>query len=361
MHTPLIPAWQPEKYTFQAGTHHGKKVIWISFPCDQKLIAALKSVAKVWWSRSRKKWYTSNSLHYRNLFGLTPDYIGEAASRLSPENLAELRHYIDHLKLCAYSPNTLKTYTTEFTQLLKILGTHPVNTLTPERLKAYFLYCIDHLKLSENLIHSRMNAVKFYFEKVLHREQLFLDIPRPKKPSFLPKALSVNDIGKMFSVTENPKHRLLLKLCYGMGLRVSEIVNLEISHIDSRRMQVLISASKGKKDRYVSLPEKVLQELRAYYKMYKPVKYLFEGQQGGKYATRSVQQVFKRAMQKARINKKVGVHSLRHSYATHLIEQGTDIRFVQELLGHQNIKTTMVYTALTDLSLRKIQSPLDLM
>ncbi len=171
----------------------------------------------------------------------------------------------------------------------------------------------------------------------------------------------MQDISKMFSVVENPKHLLLLKLCYGMGLRVSEIVNLEIQHIDSGRMQVLISASKGKKDRYVNLPQSVLNELRTYYKLYRPTRYLFEGQQGGKYAVRSVQQVFKRAMQKARINKKVGVHSLRHSYATHLIEQGTDIRFVQELLGHQNIKTTMAYTGLTDQTKRKIKSPLDML
>lgn len=143
-----------------------------------------------------------------------------------------------------------------------------------------------------------------------------------------------------------------------MGLRVSELVNVKITDIDSRRMQVLVRG-KGKKDRYVVLPASVLGLLRAYYLKYKPKEYLFEGQWGGQYSVRAVQQVFKNTMKKAKINKKVGVHSLRHSYATHLIEQGTDIRFVQELLGHNNIKTTMIYTALTDGAKRKIKSPLD--
>ncbi len=160
-------------------------------------------------------------------------------------------------------------------------------------------------------------------------------------------------------MVENPKHRLLLKLCYGMGLRVSEIAKLKISHIDSKRMQVLVNQAKGKKDRYVNLPESVLEELRTYYLEYKPKEFLFEGHYGTQYSVRSVQAVFKNAMKKAKINKKVGVHSLRHSYATHLIEQGTDIRFVQELLGHKDIKTTMIYTSLTDQAKRKIKSPLD--
>ena len=144
-----------------------------------------------------------------------------------------------------------------------------------------------------------------------------------------------------------------------MGLRVSEIVNLKITDIDSKRMQVLVRQGKGKKDRYVNLPESILKELRAYYVAYKPKEFLFEGRYGDQYSIRSVQAVFKNAMKKARINKKVGIHSLRHSYATHLIEQGTDIRFVQELLGHKDIKTTMIYTSLTDQTKRKIKSPLD--
>jgi site-specific recombinase XerD len=210
--------------------------------------------------------------------------------------------------------------------------------MSPEKLKAYFLYCIDKLKLSENLIHSRINAIKFYFEQVLHREKMFFDIPRPKKPSLLPKAISVRDIKKMIASVGNKKHNLLLKMCYGMGLRVSELVNLKVSDIDTGSMQVLIHRGKGKRDRCVNLPESILVDLCDYYNDYQPKEYLFEGQNGGQYSVRSAQLVFKNTLEKAGIDKKVGIHGLGHSYATHLIEHGTDIRFVQELLGKNNIK-----------------------
>src|SRR5690606_21330484 len=301
-----------------------------------------------------------DNTYYRSLFQLNQNTIGKRAlSQIHPINQNALQTYIDQLKLKGYSPNTIRCYTTEFAQLLKIIKSNPVNQLSTDKLRGYFLYCINTLKLSENMIHSRMNAIKFYYEQVLNYDKFFMEIPRPKKPSLLPKALSTHDIKKMLNTIANQKHELLLKLTYGMGLRVSELVNLKITDIDSKRMQVLINQSKGKKDRYVNLPESLLDLLRSYYIQYKPKYYLFEGQNGGQYSVRSVQLVFKKAMQKAKINKKIGIHSLRHSYATHLIEQGTDIRFVQELLGHNDIKTTMVYSGLTDQTKRNIKSPLD--
>ncbi len=349
-----------QNYTFEIGEHKSKSVIWIIFPYNREFLTQLKNNTKAFWSQSNKKWYVPDNAHYRDLFGLEKTYYGKSAFLdISPINQYALKRYMEQLKLKGYSPNTIKTYSTEFAQLLKTIKNHSVDELSPEKLRSYFLYCIDTLKLSENLIHSRMNAVKFYFEQILHRENFFMEIPRPKKPSILPKAISSQDIKKMLEVLDNPKHQLLLKMCYGMGLRVSELTNLKITDIDSKRMQVLVSCGKGKKDRYVVLPESVLEQLRMYYKEYKPQNYLFEGHYGGQYSVRSVQQVFKDTMKKAKINKKVGVHSLRHSYATHLIEQGTDIRFVQELLGHHNIKTTMIYTNLTDQTKRKIKSPLD--
>ena len=151
----------------------------------------------------------------------------------------------------------------------------------------------------------------------------------------------------------------MLKLCYGMGLRVSEIVNIKIKDVDSKNMQVFITRAKGKKDRYVNLPETILEQLRIYFKEYQPKEYLFEGQYGGQYSIRSVQAVFRKALQTAKINKSVGIHSLRHSFATHLLENGTDIRFIQELLGHKDIKTTLIYTQVSDKSIRRIKSPLD--
>ncbi len=234
-----------------------------------------------------------------------------------------------------------------------------VNTLEGIKLRSYFLYCTNTLQLSENTLHSRINAIKFYFEQVLHKEKLFFEIPRPKKPLQLPKTISARDIKKLFEVTQNVKHNLMLKICYGMGLRVSEVVNIKITDIDSNTMQVFIERAKGKKDRYANLPESILEQLRAYYKLHKPQKYLFEGLQGEQYSIRSVQQVFKNAMKKAGINKVIGIHGLRHSFATHLLENGTDIKFIQELLGHNDIKTTMRYIHVSEQQLKNVKSPLD--
>jgi integrase len=210
----------------------------------------------------------------------------------------------------------------EFSQLLYILKNTHVDILTPERLRAYFLYCVTKLNLSENIIHNRINAIKFYFEQILHHEKLFFEeIPRPKKKSSLPKVFSKGEIVKIFDQVDNIKHLTMLKLCYGMGLRVSEIVNLKVTDIDSERMLVRIENAKGKKDRYVTLPSSILDDLRNYYKSYRPKMYLFEGQYGGQYSIRSVQAVFKKAMQKAKINKVVGIHGLRHSYTVRLCLQ----------------------------------------
>ena len=280
--------------------------------------------------------------------------------QIHPVNYAALEQMRELLLLKAYSPHTIKTYCVEFSQLLYLLKEIPVDTLTPERLRSYILYCVTELKLSENIIHSRLNAIKFYFEQVLHREKIFFEgIPRPKKKSLLPKVISKNEITKLFAKVKNTKHLVMLKLCYGMGLRVSEIVNLKIKNIDSKRMLVHIEAAKGKIDRYVTLPTSILDDLRNYFKKYKPKIYLFEGQYGGQYAIRSVQAVFKNAMEKAKINKSVGIHGLRHSYATHLLESGTDMYFIQKLLGHKDVKTTEIYAKVSNHQIGNIKSPLD--
>lgn len=347
-------------FSYVPGVHAENDVIWIQFPYSTEKIKVLKTRAKPFWSRTQKCWYVKDTASARKLFKLEPKYIGaQLQKEIIGSNSLAFNRYIAQLKLKAYSENTIKTYAGEFAQLLKVLKSHPVEELDTEKIRSYFLYCINTVKLSENTIHSRINAVKFYFEQVLHREKFFIEVPRPKKPSILPKALSQNDVKKMLNALENPKHRLLLKMCYGMGLRVSELVNLKIEDIDSKRMQVCIQQSKGKKDRYVILPESVLSEMRNYYHEYKPQTWFFEGRNAQQYSVRSAQLVFKDAMKKAGLTKKIGIHSLRHSYATHLIEQGTDIRFVQDLLGHNDIKTTMIYTSLTDNKKRMIKSPLD--
>lgn len=348
-------------FKYEALLHRNRPVIFIYFDYDSLLNQQIKNLAGAKWSSTKHAWYVPDNQQYRQQFGLEAKVKAgkEVLAHIHAGNQPALRLFIETLQLKAYSESTIRTYRNEFAQLLYVLKSVQVNQLDALKLRGYFLYCIETLKLAENTLHSRMNAVKFYFEQVLHREKLFFEIPRPKKPVQLPKVISAKDIKKLFEETVNLKHNLMLKLCYGMGLRVSEIINIKITDIDSANMQVLVEKAKGKKDRYANLPDSILQQLRDYYKAYKPVKYLFEGQYGGQYSIRSIQKVFKDAMKKARINKATGIHGLRHSFATHLLESGTDVKYIQELLGHNDIKTTLRYIHVSKQSLKNVKSPLD--
>lgn len=348
-------------FEINPGVHNEQDIIWIRFKKDFKLIAKVKKLVGSKWSNTQKAWYVPDKPAYREVFGLALKIKNFDIDGIHPVNQKYYSIYVEQLKLLAYSENTLKTYTTEFGIYLKTLKSVSADKIDPERLRSYFLYCIETLRLSENTIHSRLNAIKFFYEQILHREKFFYDIPRPQRPEKLPKVLNENEIKRLFAGTNNLKHKMILMLTYGMGLRVSEVVKLKISDIDSNRMQVFIEAAKGKKDRYVNLPNSILADLRKYYKEYQPKKYLFEGQYSGQYTTRSVQAVFKTAMKHAKINKRIGVHGLRHSYATHLLEAGTDMAFIQSLLGHNDIKTTMVYAKVGRKEVQKVKSPLDRM
>jgi integrase/recombinase XerD len=283
-------------------------------------------------------------------------------SQLSEANRKALADFEQHLKLKCYSASTRKTYCNEFRQLLVLLKNKPVWDLTEEDLKRYLVYAMEKEGIGEHTAHSRINALKYYFEKVLGRERFFIDIPRPKKPMGLPSILSEEELSRLFRALSNIKHKAILLTAYSAGLRVSEVVNLRLADIDSSRMQIHIVNAKGKKDRYVTLSPFLVVILRSYVKTYKPAPkvYLFESQQTGKaYPVRTVQRVFEMAKEKAGIRKEVGIHSLRHSFATHLLEKGTDIRYIKELLGHFNIKTTERYLHVSNKSLKNIASPLD--
>ena len=208
-----------------------------------------------------------------------------------------------------------------------------------------------------------MNALKFYYESVLRREKFFWEIPRPKKQNQLPKVLGEDEIGRMFNSITNIKHKAILFTAYSAGLRVSEVINLKIKDVDSGRMQLFIEKAKGKKDRYVGLSILLLDVLRAYLKKNHPVPviYLFENplKPGEQYSIRSAQKIFYAAKEKARINKDVGIHSLRHSFATHLLEKGIDIRYIKDLLGHFSIKTTERYLHVKKETLINIPNVLD--
>ena len=285
-----------------------------------------------------------------------------AAFKLSKENNEALQKFKQQLVLKSYSVSTIKTYTNEFMQFLHVIKDKPANEFTVSRIKDYLQYCFEKLKLSENTLHSRMNALKFYYEQVLKREKFFWEIPRPKKKLQLPKVLGEEELRKLFKALSYKKHKAILFTAYSAGLRVSEVVNLKLKHLDRSRMQIFIEKSKGKKDRYVGLSPVLLDILENYYKDIKPRPriWLFEGQQAGTpYNARSAQKVFQLAKEKAGIHKEIGFHSLRHSFATHLLEKGIDIKYIKDLLGHFNIHTTERYLHVKKEQLINIISPLD--
>ncbi|MBC7000833.1 tyrosine-type recombinase/integrase [Cytophaga sp. FL35] len=349
------------QYTFLPDTHRNKKVILVKFKYNKILQQQLrKRFPSAKWSQSKKSWYLPDLPAVRRELQLDQKpAIHTHLTQISKTNQQAYVAMQEQLMLKGYSPHTVRTYLAELKHLLVLLGTYSIDDLTPKRLKDYFLYCLKNEGLKERKMNGKINAIKFYFEQVLHRPKMFFDIPRPKKPQTLPKMLSKEEVKRLLEVTTNLKHSVALQLSYGMGLRVSEVVGLKLTDIDSERMVVHISGAKGKKDRYVPLPHTLIDKLRKYYVQYRPKEYLLEGQYGGPYAIASVQHIFKNAMKKAQINKRIGVHGLRHSYATHLLEAGADMRFIQELLGHNSVLTTQVYTKVTPRSLSKVPSPLD--
>lgn len=204
-----------------------------------------------------------------------------------------------------------------------------------------------------------MSAIKFFYESVLKREKENYDLPRAQKPQQLPTVFAESEILRIIKATDNLKHKTILCLAYAGGLRISEIANLKINDVDSKRMLITLRQAKGKKDRQVMLAEKLLVMLRSYFKEYKPKIYLFEGYGGEQYSVRSISKVMQQCKEKAGVNKKGNIHALRHSFATHLLEGGTDLFSIKELLGHNSLRTTLQYTHVSKKHLSKIQSPFD--
>ena len=258
-----------------------------------------------------------------------------------------------------YSSNTIKTYCNYFRDFVIFFQNENLEGITTNQINAYLLELIKTKNISISQQNQRINAIKFYYEKVLGRKKEYYALHRPRKENKLPKVLSKNEVRRIFNVTDNLKHKCILMLIYSAGLRRSELLNLRPTDIDSERMVVQINGAKGKKDRISLLSNNLLKMLRRYYKEYRPKKYLFEGKNGGRYSATSVANILKKAAQKAGIRKNVTPHMLRHSFATHLLEQGTDLRYIQELLGHKSSKTTEIYTHVSNRGIDKITNPLD--
>ena len=283
-------------------------------------------------------------------------------SRISAVNAHVIPNMEAHLKLKAYSTSTMRTYLGEMKQLLGLLKDIPADDLETVHLKRYLLFCHEKLHLTENTLHSRMNALKYYYEQVLGKEKFFWEIPRPKKQLQLPHFFNQDEITAILNSVDNVKHKTMLMLAYSSGLRVSEVVSIRTKNIDSSRMCILIKQAKGKKDRIVKLSPVLLIMLREYWSQYKPARdgVLFEGQYTGEpYSTRSLQMVLAAAKQKAGVLKPGSIHALRHSFATHLLDKGTDVTMIMKLLGHNDIKTTLRYLHVTNRDMLQIISPLD--
>jgi site-specific recombinase XerD len=263
------------------------------------------------------------------------------------------------LEIKRYSKRTIDSY---ISVLNKFLGEYPkqrADKISIIEIEKYLNDKVVKAKVSQSTQKQIVGSLKLFFNAYLSKNYQLDYLYPDRSEQKLPNVLSQQEVFSILDCIENLKHKSIITTIYSCGLRMQELLDLKIESIDSDRMQLKIVSSKGNKDRYVALSEKLLVLLRDYFEIYKPSEYLFEGQKGGQYTATSVQSVFKRAIKKVGIQKKVTVHTLRHSYATHLIENGYDIRVIQDLLGHSSIKTTQIYTRITDVTKSKIKSPLD--
>lgn len=267
--------------------------------------------------------------------------------------------FCDRIRLKQYSAATLKNYRWCFIVFLEAFPNHKPSQINKTEVMQFLVNYLNRHHPSASYYNQMINSIKFFYEEVLGRPREVYELPRAKKEFKLPSIFSAEEIKKILAVTNNVKHKAILCLAYAGGLRISEIVNLKIKDIDSARMTITIRQAKGKKDRQVMLSEKLLMLLRLYYKEYKPSIYFFEGANHEQYSARSIQLVLKQAKKKAKINKQGAMHALRHSFATHLLEGGTDLVSIKELLGHSDIRTTNIYTHVSTKNISKIQSPLD--
>lgn len=266
---------------------------------------------------------------------------------------------LDYMHLRGYSDATIKTYIGHLKQFAAYYNCCP-SQLDLEEVQYYLLYLLKEKKYSQSSLNGAYSAIKILFEKILEKPWDYNKIPRSRRQKSLPNVLSREELSSLFEVTSNTKHKCLLMLLYSGGLRLNEVVNLKISDIDSKRMLIRVEKGKGKKDRYTLLSEKMLEELRAYYKRYRPNIYLFNGADPlGRLSVGSVQRIFTKAKKKRGIKKKVSVHTLRHCFATHLIEDGVSISKVQLLMGHTDIRTTSRYLHLSSQHLNNIAHPMD--
>lgn len=277
-------------------------------------------------------------------------------------NISSIKQKMEEeLILKGYTERTRKNYLGHIKRFFMYTGKDH-NLVETQDIRGYLIYLLEEKDMSHSFVNQAISAVKFWFCIVSKRQDISVYMPRPKREEKLPDVLSQSEIIKILDSVKNTKHRAILYLTYSAGLRVSEVISLKLGDIDKDRMLIHIRQGKGRKDRYTILSESALKVLRKYAAQYEVKDWLFPGEREGIHISeRSVQNIFKNACVRAKIFKDVSVHSLRHSFATHLLETGTDLRYIQELLGHKSSKTTEIYTHVSKKDIAKIRSPLDTM
>lgn len=367
--------------------HHllinGQKCIGLQYNYNKVINALIKELKGISWCKEHNMQYISNNLGNTNaIFTL---FKGVAwidckyfFKNTNSKNLNEIKDstweekrtlpndyircpelYIEKLKLKKYANNTIKTYVNCFEKYLNFHKKKDIDSLDERDIRSYLSHLIDE-NLSNSYLNQIINSIKFYYEVVHNMPNRLYKIERPIKETKLPVVLSKEEIKRLISSTNNIKHKCIVSLLYSAGLRRCELLNLKINDIDSDRMLIHIKDSKRNKDRYTLLSSTILLDLRCYYIQYKPKNYLFEGEKGKQYTGNSVGMIVKNSAKKANITKKVTPHTLRHTFATHLLESGTDLRHIQILLGHSSSKTTEIYTHVAVSSFNSIKNPLDL-
>lgn len=355
-----------------------KKCIGLQFSSSKVLQLLVDALPNISWSREFEMHYLPNNksnldLIFKTFYGIAwvnGNYFfsDKIINTDNPQlNLERYRNriYRDNYKFCPedyllklelkkYSDNTVRNYVSHFEAFINYYYDANLISLNEVDVRTYLQKLIQEGK-SNSYVNMSVNSIKFYYEIVLGMPNRFYAIERPRKEKQLPEVLSKEEIIMVINNANNIKHKCIIGLLYSSGLRRSELLNLKITDIDSKRMVVKINNAKGNKDRISILSPSILKDLQQYYKEYRPKTYLFEGQKGGKYSAASVLKVVSSTAVKARINKKVTPHMLRHSFATHLLENGTDIRHIQLLLGHSSTKTTEIYTHVANRSFMKIK------
>lgn len=356
--------------------HRDKKVISIFLDNDQGTYACVKNELKATWSQTAKFWYLdyseanrSRAIKVLSQFALDTSKL-DRKERTHRENMHEIvlpeytiqqiARFKKWMQTKRYSDSTVVTYCSLVVFFCKYLVKRNCTELSPMIVSRFNYEFIVHPQKSISYQNQAINAIKQYFE---YRgiELEIGEIERPKKEKKLPVILSMEEVQRIIACAYNIRHKTLLSLIYSGGFRLSEAINLKLSDIDSGRMLIHIKGAKGRKDRYTLLSQKALAILREYYRVYTPKVYLFEAANGKNYSARSVQAVVKNAVARSGIKKNITPHSLRHSFATHLLENGTDIRYIQNLLGHSSPKTTMIYTHVSEMAVQKIRNPFDMM